>query len=78
MNEKQITLPQLVEYFSIEMEQKLNKAAEKYGWTDEWSDPERLDGIRESLYEHLQKGDPVDVANLAMFIWWHGASTARD
>ncbi len=34
-----------------------------------WADPSCLVGLKESLKEHIEKGDMIDVANIAMFIW---------
>lgn len=36
-----------------------------------WNKPEQctVDFLRELLLEHVRKGDPVDIANLAMMIW---------
>lgn len=34
-----------------------------------WDNPYMLDYLKESLIDHVAKGDMVDVAILAMFIW---------
>lgn len=45
-----------------------------------WNDPNQcsVQYLRELLYEHLDKGDPVDVANICMMLRHYDASTARD
>ena len=45
-----------------------------------WNDPEKcsVDYLRFLLYEHLDKGDPVDVANICMMLRHYDASTYRD
>lgn len=36
-----------------------------------WDDPAwPIAEIKDALIEHIEKGDPVDVANFAMF-WWN-------
>ena len=60
-------LERCVEVFSEDMLYKLkNKFLQGY---DGWDDPNTLDFLKESLKSHMDKGDMVDVANLAMFIW---------
>lgn len=61
-------LTSLVERFSEEMKfklgQKLNQG--RSGWDkEEWSKSDILKALR----EHLDKGNMVDVANYAMFLW---------
>lgn len=45
-----------------------------------WNDPNQcsVDYLRHLLYEHLDKGDPVDVANFCMMLRHYDASTRRD
>lgn len=45
-----------------------------------WHDPEQcsVEYLRTLLYEHLDKGDPVDVANFCMMLRHYEASTYRD
>lgn len=45
-----------------------------------WNDPERcsIEYLRSLLYEHLDKGDPVDVANFCMMLRHYEASTYRE
>lgn len=57
-----------VDDFADKMKKKLR---EKYmegktGWDDpDWSHEDRI----AALEEHLEKGDMIDVANFAMFVW---------
>jgi hypothetical protein len=58
----------LVDDFAKHMKSKLRmKAMEgKSGWDDpEWT----RDQIKRAMIEHVDKGDPVDVANFAAFLW---------
>lgn len=34
-----------------------------------WDDPSIKEPLKKALLEHFEKGDMVDVANFAMFIW---------
>ena len=45
-----------------------------------WHDPEKcsVEYLRSLLYEHLDKGDPVDVANFCMMLRHYNASTHRE
>ena len=45
-----------------------------------WHDPEQcsVEYLRTLLYEHLDKGDPVDVANFCMMLRHYEASTYRE
>lgn len=63
------TLNGLVSAFSYKMTDKLiTKSLEgKGGWDDEeWT----IEDIKKALIEHIEKGDPIDVANFAAF-WWN-------
>ncbi|MDO9235967.1 MAG: hypothetical protein Q7U28_08045 [Aquabacterium sp.] len=56
-----------VDSFAKHMKRKLCKAREKgkSGWQDRAWTPEQ---ISQDLREHVEKGDPVDVANYCMFL----------
>lgn len=61
-------LDKLVNAFAKEMKKKLKRKALEgyYGWdSPDWT-PEQ---VMESLRAHLDKGDPVDIANFAAFLW---------
>jgi len=66
-----------VDVFATSMKFKLimGMLAGKQGWddVDEWEnglEGTALDTIRTKLIKHVEKGDPSDVANFAMF-WWN-------
>lgn len=63
-------LDALVDQFAAAMKKKLRQAAVtngKCGWDDvDWLHSD----IRLAAYDHIAKGDPVDVANFAAF-WWN-------
>jgi hypothetical protein len=65
-----IELNKLVDRFAAAMKHKLKKAAVEKGRSG-WNDPSWTpDDIKADLLRHVEKGDPVDVANLAAF-WWN-------
>lgn len=54
----------------------LSRAKGRRGWDDpEQCSPDYLRGL---LYEHLEKGDPVDVANICMMLRHHDEPTYPD
>jgi len=60
-------LKDCVKDFSNQMSKKLIKKSKvKSGWDSESFSEE---DIKEMLLDHIEKGDMVDVANFAMFIW---------
>jgi hypothetical protein len=67
-----------IEKFSQALAAKLQAAEEKYGWKGAWLEESRVPSMRTDLAIHIQKGDPLDVAAFAMFLWYHGASTNED
>jgi hypothetical protein len=70
-------LMQTVAAFADEMENRLiAKLAEGQRG---WDEPESIPRIRQLLEENLRKGDSemVDVANLAMMLWYHHRMTER-
>ena len=63
------TLSTLALAFSGAMIEKLHAKADtgRAGWADDdWT----IDDIKRALIEHVERGDPVDVANFAAF-WWN-------
>lgn len=66
----------LVTRFSQALADKLHKAEQKYGYSDNWLSPEWEGECRQKLLEHIAKGDPLDVAAYCAFMWHHGWSTA--
>ncbi len=65
----------LVVNFASALAAKLRAAEEKYGYADFWSAPGWVEECRTKLREHLEKGDPRDVAAYCAFLWYHGEST---
>lgn len=63
-----------VNRFAHVMKEKLADARRKgrSGWQQ--CDPSVL---RQMLRDHVEKGDPRDVANIAMFLWALGESTSE-
>ena len=66
----------LVDRFAAELKSKLAKAEAKYGYAADWLKTDWQDELNESLAEHIQKGDPRDVAAYCAFAWHHGWSTS--
>lgn len=66
----------LVQDFSIALAAKLARAEQKYGYTNGWLTQDWESECREHLLDHLQKGDPLDVAAYAAFMWRRGWSTS--
>jgi len=66
----------LVVRFARAMAKKLLAAEVKYGYTDGWRTEDWMDECRAQLRKHIDKGDPVDVANYCAFLWYHKESTA--
>lgn len=64
-----IELENAVDTFALKMKKKLRAKSHegKQGWNDPyWS----VQDIKKQLREHITKGDPVDVANFALFWYW--------
>jgi hypothetical protein len=66
----------LVDRFAAALKEKLAAAEKKYGHSDGWASREWMNECRQHLREHIQKGDPRDVAAYCAFLWHHGESTA--
>lgn len=64
-----------VDMLAAAMKAKLAKARKK--GRGGWQDPEQCtaDSLRQDLRRHVHKGDPVDVANSAMFLYARGERT---
>jgi len=65
----------LVIRFASALAAKLRKAEIKYGFENHWQEVDWMDECRAKLREHLEKGDPLDVANFCAFLWHHNEST---
>lgn len=73
-NIKQETV-ELVSGFMTSVASKLHDAEMKYGYEFDWMKPGWEDECRQHLMEHIQKGDPRDVAAYCAFLWFHGEKT---
>jgi len=67
----------LVAIFAHKLAVKLFRAEQKYGYSDGWKNPDWMDECRKKLREHVDKGDPVDVAAYCAFLDHHQESTAK-
>lgn len=65
----------LIKRFAQALALKLVNAEKKYGYSNGWKSPDWLDECREHLRQHMEKGDPRDVAAYCAFLWHHGAPT---
>ena len=64
--------------FSRVLEYKMRIAAARYGYVGSpWRSPDWEVEWRSALREHVEKGDPLDVAIYCMFGWYHGWSTTE-
>ncbi|MGE6282518.1 DUF551 domain-containing protein [Raoultella planticola] len=62
----------LVLRFASALADKLYKAEQKYGRSTDWMKDDWYDDCLQSLWEHIEKGDPRDVAAYCAFMWHHG------
>lgn len=67
----------LVWRFSSAMAEKLRKSELKYGYSNKWNDMDWDDECRRQLHRHIEKGDPLDVANYCAFLWHLKAPTCN-
>lgn len=65
----------LVVRFARALAAKLAAAEVKYGYSAGWAEDNWLDECRRQLTDHIDKGDPLDVAAYCAFLWHHGADT---
>lgn len=65
----------LVRDFATALANKLAAAELKYGYGNGWVSPHWMNECRAQLRQHTEKGDPLDVAAYAAFLWYHKAST---
>lgn len=68
MNIKLLTDDDAVDLFAKALKEKLAIARDKgrSGWSSDECTQEHLSAL---LREHVEKGDPRDVANFCMFLW---------
>lgn len=71
------TLATAFRYFMRAAYSKAREARDKYNFPElGWATPDWQEELQRGIAEHVQKGDPRDVAVYAMFAWFHGWSTA--
>ena len=64
----------LVDRFAAALKEKLAAAEVKYGYSDGWLADHWQGQLVTKLVDHVQKGDPRDVAAFCAFAWHHGWS----
>ena len=75
MRESQDPLEDLVSRFSVALLEKLKASREKYEFGGEpWQDNDWRGDLLWMIRQHLDKGDPRDVAAYCAFAWHHGWS----
>lgn len=67
----------LVKEFSQALADKLLANQRKYGYQNEWLVNDWEEECRSSMMQHIEKGDPRDVAIYAAFMWARGWSTKQ-
>lgn len=65
----------LVLEFANALAAKLARAEEKYGYTNGWATQDWEAECRAHMLEHIEKGDPLDVAAYCAFMWRRGWPT---
>ena len=65
----------LVDDFADALAEKLHATEVKYGYTNGWLTDNWENECRGQLQDHISKGDPLDVAAYAAFMWRRGWST---
>jgi hypothetical protein len=63
--------------FSAALREKLIASEAKYGWQNGWLQTDWANDLRRKIREHIEKGDPRDVAAYCAFAWYHGWSLAE-
>ena len=71
-------LSALVAGFAQALLEKLDKAGIDRDNAHTWMEDGWADTLRRALREHVEKGDPRDVAAYSAFAWHHGWSLAQD
>ena len=74
VQEQEELLDELVDDFAALMKAKLFEKS-RQGWNN-WRNCD-ADVFRKSLIEHIEKGDPIDVANIAFFLYALNATTNK-
>lgn len=67
---------ELVIAFAEELAAKMRAAEEKYGYSNGWKNTDWMEELKRHFKNHIEKGDPRDVAVYCAFLWHHKQSTA--
>lgn len=67
----------LIASFAEALGEKLHAAEKKYGYSNGWKQDDWMRECRAKLREHMEKGDPRDVAAYCAFLWHHGEATVE-
>lgn len=67
----------LVARFAEALAEKLHAAEQKYGYSNRWMEDDWMRECRSKLADHMEKGDPRDVAAYCAFLWHHGEATVE-
>jgi len=78
MKNLNIQTEKLVDDFAMALKAKLLKAQEKYGFTNDWLSDNWENECQAQLINHIDKGDPLDVAAYCAFMWFHNWKTISD
>ena len=62
----------LVIRFATALAEKLHRAEQKYGHANGWMATGWYNECLQQLWDHIEKGDPRDVAAYCAFMWHHG------
>lgn len=66
---------ELIKVCATELAAKMTRNQEKYGYTNEWLTSDWEYECRDHMRQHMEKGDPRDVAIYAMFMIYRGWAT---
>lgn len=62
----------LMNQFTTALFNKVEAAELKYGYRDNWRADDWEQECRQKMMEHIEKGDPLDVAAYCAFMWKRG------
>lgn len=71
-------IDELVDRFTAALRAKLKASEKKHGWSGAWKDISWRPTLLYAIREHVDKGDPRDVAAYCAFAWHHGWSLSDD
>lgn len=66
----------LVKDFVNALSEKLAASEIKYGYSEEWANPDWSQECRHEFFKHIEKGDAIDVAIYCAFLWYHKLRTS--